>query len=303
MESLGFGACLADDMGLGKTVQVLAYLEKLRTTQKESRVLLVLPASLLGNWLKEAEKFAPKMDVLLLHGKTAAVLGEMLQESRAFLTVTTYGMAARIKQLQDISWTCVILDEAQAIKNPGTKQTKEIKKLSSKMRIVMTGTPIENDLTNLWSLFDFLNKGLLGTSKEFREYCKGLEEHPEGYMKLKSMVAPFMLRRVKTDKSIIADLPEKLESVDYVSMTKKQVVLYRKAVADMERLIADVEGIKRSGIILTTIMKLKQICNHPDQYLGQSAYSMDESGKLLMLKEICGTPAAKRSKIVEAFVP
>lgn len=298
MDKLGFGACLADDMGLGKTVQVLAYLEKLRKTKKDARALLIVPASLLGNWQKEAEKFAPEMDLLILHGKTAAALEQILSEQQAFLTVTTYGMAARIQKLQAVNWDCVILDEAQAIKNPGTKQTREIKKLHAKMRILMTGTPIENDLTNLWSLFDFLNKGLLGTSKEFHEYVKGLNEHPEGYQKLKTMVSPFMLRRVKTDKRIIADLPEKIETVDYVSLTKKQVVLYRKVVADMERQILEVEGIKRSGIILTTIMKLKQICNHPDQYLGEGGYASEESGKLLMLKEICETIYEKRERVI-----
>lgn len=162
----------------------------------------------------------------------------------------------------------------------------------------MTGTPIENDLTNLWSLFDFLNKGLLGASKEFHEYCKQLNEHPEGYMKLKTMVSPFMLRRVKTDKSIISDLPEKLETVDYVTLTKKQIVLYRKVVADMERLIEETKGIKRSGIVLTTIMKLKQICNHPDQYLDQSAYAKEESGKMQMLKELCETIYEKRERVI-----
>nr|WP_300909165.1 DEAD/DEAH box helicase [uncultured Acetatifactor sp.] len=298
MDGLGFGACLADDMGLGKTVQVLAYLERLRTERPEARVLLVLPASLLGNWQREAQKFAPKLDFLLLHGHSAGVLEEELAESRAFLTITTYGMTVRVKGLQEINWDCVILDEAQAIKNAGTKQTREIKKLSSRMRIVMTGTPIENELMNLWSLFDFLNKGLLGTAKEFHEYCKNLNQHPEGYMRLKTMVSPFMLRRVKTDKKIISDLPEKLESVDYVALTKKQVVLYRKAVADMERLIGEVKGIKRSGIILTTIMKLKQICNHPDQFLGQSAYTMEESGKLLMLKDICETIYERRERVI-----
>lgn len=298
MDKLGFGACLADDMGLGKTVQVLAYLEKLRKTKKDARVLLIVPASLLGNWQKEAEKFAPEMELLILHGKTAPALGKLFTEEQAFLTVTTYGMAARIKKIQAVNWDCVVLDEAQAIKNPGTKQTREIKKLHARMRILMTGTPIENDLTNLWSLFDFLNKGLLGTSKEFHEYVKGLNEHPEGYQKLKTMVSPFMLRRVKTDKRIIADLPEKKETVDYVSMTKKQVVLYRKVVADMERQVMEAEGIKRSGIILTTIMKLKEICNHPDQYLGEGGYAPEESGKLLMLKEICETIYEKRERVI-----
>lgn len=298
MDKLGFGACLADDMGLGKTVQVLAYLEKLRKSKRNARALLIIPASLLGNWQKEAEKFSPEMDVLLLHGKTAAALTEIFLEQQSFLTITTYGMASRIKELQDVEWDCVVLDEAQAIKNPGTKQTREIKKLKSRMRIIMTGTPIENDLTNLWSLFDFLNKGLLGASKEFHEYCKQLNEHPEGYMKLKTMVSPFMLRRVKTDKSIISDLPEKLETVDYVTLTKKQIVLYRKVVADMERLIEETKGIKRSGIVLTTIMKLKQICNHPDQYLGQSAYAKEESGKMQMLKELCETIYEKRERVI-----
>lgn len=298
MDHLGFGACLADDMGLGKTVQVLAYLEKLRCANKNARALLVLPASLLGNWKKEAEKFAPKMSFQILHGKTAAMLAHELEENQTFLTITTYGMALRIKELQNIVWDCVVLDEAQAIKNPGTKQTREIKKLKSRMRIVMTGTPIENELMNLWSLFDFLNKGLLGSAKEFHTYCKGLDEQPAGYMKLKTMISPFMLRRVKTDKTIISDLPEKLESVDYVTLSKKQIVLYRKAVSDMEKLIADVEGIKRSGIILNTIMKLKQICNHPDQYLGQSGYSVEESGKLILLKEICQTIFEKRERVI-----
>jgi len=298
MDDLGFGACLADDMGLGKTVQVLAYLEKLRCGNASAKVLLVLPASLLGNWKKEAEKFAPDMDLQILHGKSAAALEQEMKENSAFLTITTYGMVPRLKGLQEVQWDCVILDEAQAIKNAGTKQTREIKKLSSRMRIVMTGTPIENELMNLWSLFDFLNKGLLGSAKEFHEYCKGLDQHPEGYMRLKAMVSPFMLRRVKTDKKIISDLPEKLESVDYVSLSKKQIVLYRKAVADMEQMIEEVEGIKRSGIILTTIMKLKQICNHPDQYLGQTAYSMEESGKLAMLKEICETIYEKRERVI-----
>ena len=298
MDKLGFGACLADDMGLGKTVQVLAYLEKLRKTNKDARALLIVPASLLGNWQKEAQKFAPEMELLVLHGKTAPVLARLLEEKPVFLTVTTYGMAARIEGLREVNWDCIVLDEAQAIKNPGTKQTREIKKLSSRMKIIMTGTPIENDLTNLWSLFDFLNKGLLGTSKEFHEYVKGLNEHPEGYMKLKTMVSPFMLRRVKTDKKIIADLPEKIESVDYVPLTKKQIVLYRKVVAEMERLVTEVEGIKRSGIILTTIMKLKQICNHPDQYLGEAGYAPEESGKLLMLKEICETIYEKRERVI-----
>lgn len=298
MDKLGFGACLADDMGLGKTVQVLAYLEKLRRTNKHAHALLVVPASLIGNWQKEAEKFAPALDFQILHGKTAAKLGEEFRGSSAFLTITTYGMVTRIKELQETAWECVILDEAQAIKNPLTRQTKEIKKLSSRMRIAMTGTPIENELANLWSLFDFLNKGLLGTSAEFKEFCKGLGDHPEGYVRLKTMVAPFMLRRVKTDKSIIADLPEKLESIDYANLAKKQIVLYRKAVSDLEKRLEEADGIERRGLVMSAIIRLKQICNHPDQYLGQQTFSAEESGKFAMLKEICGTIYEKRERVL-----
>ena len=298
MDKLGFGACLADDMGLGKTLQVLAYLEKLRKREKNARVLLIVPASLLGNWQREAQKFAPEMGLAVLHGSSAPVLGRQVTEETAFLTITTYGMASRIKELKEICWTCIILDEAQAIKNPATKQTKEIKKLSGRMRIAMTGTPIENDLTNLWSLFDFLNKGLMGTSAEFGKFTKQLRAHPEKYAQLKSMVAPFMLRRVKTDKSIIKDLPEKLETIDYAALSKKQVVLYRKTVAEMEERILNSEGIERSGVVLATIIKLKQICNHPDQYLGQQTFSGEESGKFELLKSICETIYEKRERVL-----
>lgn len=285
-------------MGLGKTLQVLAYLEKMRKKRKDAKVLLIVSASLIGNWQREAEKFVPAMRFTILHGKGTQILGDEFKENLEFLTITTYGMAARVKELCDIDWDCIILDEAQAIKNPATKQTRKIKKLSGRMRIVMTGTPIENDLTNLWSLFDFLNKGLLGTSAEFHQFCKGLKEHPERYAQLKSMVAPFMLRRVKTDKQIIADLPDKLETVDYAGMSKKQVVLYRKVVADMEEKILYSEGIERRGIVLATIMKLKQICNHPDQYLGQQSFSPEDSGKFAILRDLCEIIYEKRERVL-----
>lgn len=298
MDELGFGACLADDMGLGKTVQVLAYLDKLRNMQKTAQALLIVPASLIGNWEKESAKFAPDLDLEILHGKTSKLLGEELKTNHTFLTVTTYGMASRIEELQKKEWDCIILDEAQAIKNPVTKQTKQIKKLKGRMRIAMTGTPIENDLTNLWSLFDFLNKGLMGTSAEFHDFCKGLEEHPEGYIRLKTMVSPFMLRRLKTDKTIIADLPEKLETVDYIQLTRKQIILYRKVVSDLENKLADAEGIERRGLVLAAIIKLKQICNHPDQYMGQQTYVPGDSGKFMMLKELCETIYEKRERVL-----
>ncbi len=301
MNKLGFGACLADDMGLGKTVQVLAFLEKLRKEKKDARVLLVVPASLISNWQKEAEKFSPSMPVNILHGQGASLTGEAFMPD--FLTVTTYGMTLRLPFLLDVQWDAVILDEAQAIKNPVSKQTKQVKKLKARLRLAMTGTPIENDLTNLWSLFDFLDKGLLGGSEEFRQYCKTLSDRPEGYAKLKAMISPFMLRRVKTDRSIINDLPDKLEQVDYVSLSKKQAVLYRKYVAELEKLLMKqkkepeaMSDFQRKGIVLSSIMKLKQICNHPDQYLGQRAYEEKDSGKFSMLRDICETIYEKRER-------
>ena len=298
MNQLNFGACLADDMGLGKTLQVLTFLEKMRKDTPKARVLLIVPASLIGNWQKEKDKFAPDMSMHVLYGKSSASLSEELMEEKAFLTITTYGMAAKVERLKDVEWDCLILDEAQAIKNPTTKQTREIKKIKAAMRIAMTGTPIENDLTNLWSLFDFLNHGLLGSSKEFHEYCKGLESNPQGYARLKAIVQPFMLRRVKTDKQIISDLPEKIEMIDYATLSKRQTVLYRKAVADMEQKVLESEGIERRGIVLATITKLKQICNHPAQYLGQEDYAAADSGKFELLKELCETIYEKRERVI-----
>lgn len=298
MSELGFGACLADDMGLGKTLQVLTYLMHLYQSHPDGRVLLVVPASLMGNWEKENLKFTPSLPYSILHGGGAAALDQKVRTEPAFLTITTYGMAARVKALEDITWDALILDEAQAIKNPGTKQTRSIKKLKARQKIAMTGTPIENDLSNLWSLFDFLNHGLLGSSVEFRSFTKQLESNTQGYSKLKNMVSPFILRRVKTDKSIIADLPDKLEQIDYVSMSKKQIVLYRKYVNDLEYTLANVEGMQRRGIVLAALTKLKQICNHPDQYLGQERYAPEESGKFTMLREICETIYEKRERVL-----
>ena len=298
MYKLGFGACLADDMGLGKTVQVLAFLEHMRTEKKDARALLIVPASLVENWRSEIKKFVPGLGVCVLHGKPSKQLEEELPENKEFLTLVTYGMVTRIPSLCDINWECVILDEAQAVKNALAKQTKQVKMLKSHMKIAMTGTPIENDLTNLWSLFDFLNKGLLGTSKEFKSYVKGISEHQERYGKLKAMVSPFMLRRLKTDKKIISDLPDKVEITDYAGLSKKQTVLYRKIVAEMESKIEGTEGISRKGLVLATITKLKQICNHPCQYLGQEDFTEPESGKLELLREICETIYEKRERVL-----
>ncbi|MBQ3418291.1 MAG: DEAD/DEAH box helicase [Ruminococcus sp.] len=298
MKTLGFGACLADDMGLGKTVQLLAFLEALRVQKPNGKVLLIVPASLLGNWQKEAERFTPELSVEILHGAHAPELFDRFMQSKDFLTITTYRMAMSIEALEKPLWDCIILDEAQAIKNPATKQTRQIKKLKSRMRIAMTGTPIENDLSNLWSLFDFLNKGLLGSMAEFKAFCRGLERNPEGYAKLRNMIAPFLLRRVKTDKKIISDLPDKLEQVDYVALSPKQTVLYRKLLAETREKVLSSDGMQRRGLVLSLLLHLKQICNHPDQYLGTEEYSPVQSGKFELLRQIAQTIAEKRERVL-----
>lgn len=300
MKTLGLGACLADDMGLGKTVQVIALLNYIRFRKKE-KTLLVIPASLIGNWTDEISKFAPSLKYYILHPseKDNQIIDEIQSTDEYELFITTYGMLSRYEQLKKITWDTVILDEAQAIKNPGTKQSKAVKQLKAAFKIAMTGTPVENRLSDLWSLFDFLNSGLLGTSKEFTDFAKKLKEDRIGYARLRKVVGPFILRRLKTDKSIISDLPDKIEMKTYSSLTKKQAALYDSLVEDIKaKLEAVEEGIERKGLILSSIMKFKQICNHPDQYLGQALYSEDESGKYARLREICETIYEKRESVL-----
>lgn len=297
MSKLGFGACLADDMGLGKTVQMIAFLEYCRINTG-GQALLILPASLIGNWQKEIERFAPEMPYQILH-KSDLKSSENIQiKENRFLYITTYGMALRLEELKDIKWDYLILDEAQAIKNPGTKQTKAIKQIPARMRIAMTGTPIENRLSDLWSLFDFLNQGLLGTTKEFTNFTKGLTNNAVGYSKLRKMIQPFILRRLKTDKKIISDLPDKLEMNAYTTLSKKQIALYKQLIEQIKEKLMQSEGIERKGLILSSIMKFKQICNHPDQYLGREEYKPEHSGKFEQLREICKTIYEKRERVL-----
>jgi non-specific serine/threonine protein kinase len=295
MRGMGFGSLLADDMGLGKTVQILALLDRLREVEPGAKTLLVVPASLLVNWQKEAAKFTPRLRVFVVHGgNTEFSLDE------ADLFVTTYAMAARLEKLAAVVWNLLILDEAQAIKNPGVKQTKAVKDIESDVRIAMTGTPIENRLADLWSLFDFLNPGLLGTTKEFTNFTKKLKDAPEGYSKLRGAVSPFILRRLKTDKSVISDLPDKNEIKQFTMLTKKQVALYSALVQDVQRGLLEKEntGMERKGKILAAIMKFKQICNHPDQFNGQGAFDPKHSGKFDALAEICETIRDKHESVL-----
>jgi len=300
MKTLRLGACLADDMGLGKTVQVIALLNFIRTNKQE-KTLLIVPASLIGNWINEITKFSPSLKCYIIHPSENKNLDEnyssYLEENDIF--ITTYGMLLKYEWLQKITWDTLILDEAQAIKNPGTKQTKAVKQLNAAYRVAMTGTPIENRLSDLWSLFDFLNKGLLGNAKEFTDFIKKLKESQDGYARLKQVVSPFILRRLKTDKNVISDLPEKIEMKTYSTLTKKQVALYNKLVNDLKKKLESSEnGIERKGLVLASLMKFKQICNHPDQYLGQNFYAENESGKYARLREICETIYDKRERVL-----
>ncbi len=299
MKTLGLGACLADDMGLGKTVQVIALLNYIRTKTQE-KALLIVPASLIANWMSEIAKFAPSLNYYVIH-PSENKSSEKDDSSRLMgydLFITTYGMLLKYDWLKTITWDTLILDEAQAIKNPGTKQTKVVKQLKATYKIAMTGTPIENRLSDLWSLFDFLNKGLLGNVKEFTAFTKKLSETPEGYARLKRVVSPFILRRLKTDKNVISDLPEKIEMKTYATLTKKQVVIYNKLINDLEMKLESADGMDRKGLVLASLMKLKQICNHPDQLLGQNYYAEEESGKFARLREICETIAEKRERVL-----
>ncbi len=314
LHALGFGACLADDMGLGKTVQLLAFLNVLSREEKREKKgkkgekkknapsLLIIPASLLANWQAEIKRFWPDMRVFFAHPsmhKPRRVQPLDREEALFFdLVITTYALAQRYQWLQDISWNYVILDEAQAIKNPATKQTRAVKELTATNRIAMTGTPVENRLSDFWSLFDFINPGLLGTAAEFSSFAKGLTNHPDGYGRLRRMTAPFILRRLKSDKSIISDLPDKVEIKTWADFSRKQTVIYRQLVEDMQQSLEESEGIQRKGMILAALTKFKQICNHPDQYAGVDGYREKESGKFIRLREICETIHEKREQVL-----
>ncbi|MBW1675492.1 MAG: DEAD/DEAH box helicase [Deltaproteobacteria bacterium] len=300
LHSLQFGACLADDMGLGKTVQVLAFLDVIKSRKPGRASLLVIPASLISNWVNEIGRFSPGIKFFVAHPEAHTTKKVEARDKKSLdsydLVITTYALAQKYKWLQSYSWAYVILDEAQAIKNPGTKQTRAIKKFTGQNRIIMTGTPIENRLSDLWSLFDFLNPGLLGNASEFTAFSKKLKKDRSGYSRLRKLISPYILRRLKTDKSVISDLPDKVEMKTYAPLSKKQIVLYQELINNLKETIAERDGIQRKGMILASLMKFKQICNHPDQYLGIGGYEESDSGKFARLREICETIYEKREK-------
>jgi len=212
--------------------------------------------------------------------------------------ITTYGTAMRIEWIKSYPWRNVILDEAQAIKNPSAKQTKAVKSLSSKWRLVLTGTPVENRLGDLWSIFDFLNPGLLGSAKAFNGLCKSMASGKRDYAPLRRLVQPYILRRLKTDKSVIADLPDKTEVNAYCLLSKRQAALYKQSVEEMKKVIEKLDGIERRGVVLAFLMRFKQICNHPSQWLGDGGYEPADSGKLSRLRELCESIAARQDKVL-----
>ena len=305
LAQLGLGACLADDMGLGKTIQVLALLLVLRQQSNGARApsLLVAPASLLANWASELERFAPSLKAVITHPSEmpAEDLKRMTPEKlrKVDVVITSYGSLLRLPWIADISWNLVVLDEAQAIKNASAKQTQAVKKLKAGVRFALTGTPIENRLGDLWSIFDFLNAGLLGSAKEFTSFTKRLAALPHNpYRPLRELVRPYILRRLKTDKTVIADLPDKTEVKAFCQLSRKQAALYQQAVEELERRLKKVEGIERKGQVLAFLVRLKQICNHPSQWLGDGAWNPEDSGKWARLREIVETIAAKQEKVL-----
>jgi SNF2 family DNA or RNA helicase len=293
LERWGLGACLADDMGLGKTIQFIAFLLHLKEQKAlEKPTLLVCPTSVLGNWEREVRKFAPQLKVLMYHGDKRpkekvfeqAVTGKDL-------VITSYALMYRdLKTHQSISWQGIVLDEAQNIKNSEAKQSQAVRQLEAQFRFALTGTPVENRLQELWSILDFLNPGYLGQKQFFqRRFAIPIEKYGDAasLKTLRSLVQPFILRRLKSDRTIIQDLPEKQEMTEFCGLSPEQAKLYEQLVETSLAEIDSAEGIQRRGMILALLVKLKQLCNHPGQFLKESTLKEPQrSGKLIRLQEM-----------------
>ena len=277
--SKGFGSCMADDMGLGKTIQVISLILKMKEEGKLKKpVLVICPTTLMGNWMKELQMFAPSLDAVIYHGSDRKL------DVEHDVILTTYAiMRIDVEELKKQAWSVIIVDEAQNIKNPDTAQTLAIKMLKSEVKIAMTGTPVENRLTELWSIFDFINKGYLGSLREFQKsYAIPIERFKENNRanKLRMSISPFVLRRLKTDKHVISDLPEKMVLNEYCYLSKMQAVLYEKTLNEMMTKISGFTGVNRRGNIFKLITALKQICNHPYQFLKTGEMGREMSGKM-----------------------
>jgi SNF2 family DNA or RNA helicase len=303
LNRLGLGGCLADDMGLGKTVQVLALLLLAKRDDDPGPHLLVLPASLIGNWQAELARFAPGLSTLVAHPSAMPTKSLAALPADHFAQVdvvlTTYATLMRVPALLATHWSIVVLDEAQAIKNPGAQQTRAVKGLHSRVRFALTGTPVENSLGDLWSLFDFICPGLLGNAKGFASFVKRLEQgEGAAYGPLRKLVQPYILRRLKSDKRIIGDLPDKTELRAYCALSRMQVGLYQAAVQALQQQLASLDGIARRGAVLAFLMRFKQICNHPSQWSGDGNYAPEDSGKFARLRELTEEIAARQEKVL-----
>ncbi|WP_293258036.1 DEAD/DEAH box helicase [Nannocystis sp.] len=292
---LGLGGCLADDMGLGKTIQVIALLLLMRKHKVAGPHLIVLPASLLGNWRAELARFGPSLRVYTAH---RSVNDGDAPKARVDVVLTTYATLQRQPWLKDQAWGLVVLDEAQAIKNAQAKQTHAVKALHCRHRLILTGTPVENSLTDLWSLFDFGSPGLLGASGEFKAFVRRLGSDHAGLAPLRALVRPYILRRLKTDRRVITDLPDKTELQVYCGLTRGQAALYQKAVDALASEVQSLEGIRRRGVILAYLTRFKQICNHPSHYSGDGQYVPEDSAKFLRLQELCAQLAEVGEKVL-----
>jgi non-specific serine/threonine protein kinase len=296
LTSLGLGACLADDMGLGKTVQVIGLLLARQAEFPAEKHLLVVPASLVQNWVAEVARFAPSLRVAVVHPSGDGVTAEVIEKGQ--IVLTTYGMLLRAPWLAERPWGLVVIDEAQAIKNAGTRQTQAVKALQARARVAMTGTPVENRLGDLWSLFDFLCPGLLGSARSFTRLT-GAMEKSGGYGPLRRLVQPYLLRRKKTDRSVISDLPDKTEISTRCLLTRTQAALYEREVEELAGQLAEARvGIARKGLVLASMLRLKQICNHPSQRTGDGAFDPADSGKMTRVAELCDEIAQRQERVL-----
>ncbi len=311
LEEIGLNGCLADDMGLGKTIQVIARLLQERELAAQDRVknipptLLIAPTSVVGNWYREIQKFAPQLKATVHHGSQRTKDNKVFKQAcrEHDVVITSFTLARKdISLFSEIEWHRVVLDEAQNIKNPKADLTKSVLKLSAPHRLALTGTPIENRLMDLWSIFNFLNPGYLGNQTQFRRSFELPIQKNNSLSQsetLKKLVEPFILRRVKTDQSIIKDLPDKVEQKLYCNLTKEQASLYEAVVKDVAEKIETTEGIQRKGLILATLTKLKQICNHPMQFLQDgSDFTPERSHKLSRLDEMVQEAIAQEESLL-----
>ncbi|MDD5298821.1 MAG: SNF2-related protein [Rhodocyclaceae bacterium] len=305
---LGLGSVIADDMGLGKTLQVITTLQKLKEDGNlaEARALVIVPTSLLTNWQKEIARFAPDLSVAVFHGakrELAQHAGESGVGARPDVLLTTYGIArSEAAALKRLSWRVVVVDEAQNIKNPATAQTKAVKAIPATTFIAMSGTPVENRLSEYWSIMDFANRGFLGKLTQFvREYAVPIQTHHDQQVvqRFRRVTAPFLLRRLKSDKTIISDLPDKIEQNQYCTLSKAQTALYESVVQEGLRTISgESDTFKRQGLVLQMILALKQICNHPAQYLKQGQGDASLSGKAERFLELVEDIHASHGKVL-----